>query len=73
MTIASSTSRWQRGRVVDDMRVHAVRPTISGYRAWCGAGDISLFDVNSFDTSGNDVCDRCADLVRPLVPRQRLT
>ena len=71
MTGKTASSRWQRGRVRADVNVHAVRPTISGYRAWCGAGDIHEFDLEPFDELELQACTRCADVLRAAIPVQR--
>lgn len=66
-----TSSRWQRGRVRADDHVHAVRPTITGYRAWCGAGNIDGFDLDPFDDLDPLACPRCADVLRVVLPEQR--
>ena len=64
---------WAAGSVVDTDVEHAVRPTISGYRAWCGAGNIDQFLLERFEHDRERACRVCSDLLRVTVPEQRAT
>jgi hypothetical protein len=64
-------SRWQAGYVEGDSTVHGVRPTISGYRAWCGAGAIDVLETRRFDPAERGVCPTCVRLLQVPVPRPR--
>jgi len=57
--------------LVTDRVVHAIRPTISGYRAWCGAGAITEFVAARFDLLGTESCTACAGLLRATTPSPR--
>ncbi|HEU5008354.1 MAG TPA: hypothetical protein VFT67_15365 [Jatrophihabitantaceae bacterium] len=71
MALLERTTRWQAGHVDTADVVHAVRPTISGYRAWCGAGDISRIMTEPFTLDAASSCPHCSDLVRTPLPVQR--
>jgi hypothetical protein len=61
----------ESGRVDGSDVVHGVRPTISGYRAWCGAGDIVALHRTRFDLRDRRSCPLCTALLRATVPSPR--
>jgi hypothetical protein len=67
----SLASSYGGGLVSDGDVVHAVRPTISGYRAWCGAGGITQFTVARFDSVDPASCTACEGLLRATTPLPR--
>jgi hypothetical protein len=71
MALLGQTTRWQAGQVGAAEVLHAVRPTINGYRAWCGAGDISRIVTDPFTLDAPSSCPHCCDLVRKPLPVQR--
>lgn len=71
MTASAVETYWQSGYVEQGMQLHAVRPTINGYRAWCGAGSIVRLLTDRFVVSGTGFCQHCAEILRPPIPAQR--
>lgn len=51
-----------------DLRIHAIRKTLAGRRALCGAGSILGLVPGRFDEVEDDVCPNCLALA---VPNQR--
>jgi len=45
--------------------VHAVKKTINGPRAVCGAGRIDRMVAGRFDPADRQACDRCVGVVAP--------
>ena len=67
----SLASGYEGGLVSGGDVVHAVRPTISGYRAWCGAGSITEFTAARFDPVDPASCQACDGLLRATTPQPR--
>jgi hypothetical protein len=70
MTLSLARS-YEAGLVTGGDVAHAVRPTISGYRAWCGAGDITEFAAGGYDQLAPASCPACAGLLRATTPLPR--
>lgn len=47
------------GKVAGDDRTHAVKPTVNGRRALCGAGLITTHVPGRFDASAEQACPAC--------------
>lgn len=45
---------------------HAVKKTVSGPTALCGAGPIKTRLLGSFDSSSESACPECAQLLAPI-------
>ncbi len=43
---------------------HAVKKTVAGPTALCGAGPIQIRLLGSFDTSDESACPQCAEVLR---------
>ena len=62
---------WQSGYVsVSEIR-HAVRPTLTGPRAWCGAGRVGRLHLSRFSSTDGAACPLCAAAVVALIPQPR--
>jgi len=70
VTIGLATA-YEGGLVTGGDVVHAIRPTITGYRAWCGAGGITEFVAARFDPLTAESCAACAGLLRATTPQPR--
>jgi hypothetical protein len=71
MVEASRVESYQAGNVAASTLLHAVRPTINGYRAWCGAGVIEWFANDRYDATDPQSCQQCAALFGNSLPAQR--
>jgi hypothetical protein len=49
----------EAGRVRAAGQVHAVRKTLAGNQAWCGAGPIAAMQAGRYDPDGDDACLEC--------------
>ncbi|HEY5049444.1 MAG TPA: hypothetical protein VII50_00985 [Acidothermaceae bacterium] len=45
---------------------HAVKKTVSGPTALCGAGRIEIRLLGSFDTTAENACPQCAELLAAI-------
>ena len=71
MQTPETTSGWQSGYVsVSEVR-HAVRPTLAGRQAWCGAGQVGRMHVGRFTSTDAASCPRCAAVVTAMMPKPR--
>jgi hypothetical protein len=51
----------EAGRVGAVGRVHAVRKTLTGNQAWCGAGPIGALQPGRYDPDGDNACAECME------------
>jgi hypothetical protein len=49
----------EAGRVRAAGQLHAVRKTLTGNQAWCGAGPIAALQTGRYDPDGEDSCLEC--------------
>jgi hypothetical protein len=54
----------KKGMIVGDRRTHAVRMTLTGMKALCGAGRVNLTLPDQFDPEEPSACAECAKAVR---------
>jgi hypothetical protein len=51
----------EAGRVGAAGRIHAVRRTLAGNQAWCGAGPIAALQPGRYDPGDDNACAECLD------------
>lgn len=52
-----------RAPLAADQVRHAIKKTINGPSALCGAGRIEIRILGSFDTEADNVCPLCAEML----------
>jgi hypothetical protein len=58
-----ATAQLDAARVARPQVRHAVKKTVSGPTALCGAGRIETRLLGSFDSSAENACPQCAELL----------